>query len=141
MRKSKFIILIPIILILLAFLSIVAFYSIPFVKANNLLKTANNRTLAEIADVFKEDVEKTYISKEHYEKMRVVKGDLADNEYVELKLKSKINFSNLTTINMTCNVRAIVYLFDEFKFLREYNDVLTVTFTFQGGQWKVTNVD
>ncbi len=141
MFKKRSFVMMAIIIIIIVMQLTIGFYSIPFVKANNLLNTANNRTLAEIADVFKEDVEKTYISKEHYEKMRVVKGDLADNEYVELKLKSKINFSNLTTINMTCNVRAIVYLFDETKFLREYNDVLTVTFTFQGGHWKVTNVD
>ena len=90
MFKKRSFVMMAIIIIIIVMQLTIGFYSIPFVKANNLLNTANNRTLAEIADVFKEDVEKTYISKEHYEKMRVVKGDLADNEYVELKLKSKI---------------------------------------------------
>ncbi len=51
MRKKILIILIPVIIVLLVLLSFIAFYLIPFNKANDLLISANKSdTLIEIED-------------------------------------------------------------------------------------------
>lgn len=138
--KRKIWIVVAIFLIIIVQL-VVIFYAIPFVRINNLFKTANNRTLSEIEEVFNDETHHTFICKSDYVKMHIVEDELDVEEYVKVTAKKKITLLNISSLKMTCDTKATVYTTNSMTPIREYSCNLIVTFVFENGRWMVTSVD
>lgn len=119
---------------------VVVFYAIPFVKVNNLLKTANNRTLSEIEEVFNDETYHTFISQSDYIKMHIVEDELNAEEYVKATAKKKLKLLNISSLKITCDTKAAVYTTDSMTPIREYTHNLTITLAFKNGRWMITSV-
>lgn len=131
---KKAIILSVTITIILSVLCVIAFYAIPFVKANSLLISANK---AEISNEFDDE---TYISAKNYEKLRIIDRALNEDEYVQLKTGKKYRFMNLKNVNLICSVKATVNLFDEAKPTYSFEKNIIISFSYTNHKWIVTNV-
>ncbi len=139
MKKRFYIV--PLILIFIVAQLLIIFYSIPFVKVNNLLKSANNQTVSEIEEIFKEETTDTFISKSDYKKIKFIKEDLTEDQYIKFKTKQKLSFQSAKNIEITCKVNAKICHLNEQNYSKDYNEVLTISFAFKNGSWKVTNVE
>ncbi len=136
MRKKIIIILIPLIILGLLILSIVAFYSVPFVKANSLLVSANK---SETINVFDDD--DSFISQDNYNKLRIIGREIYEDEYVRLKTSKKYDFINWKNVDLICSVNTTVVSFDKNVVSDSYTKELIISFSFIKGKWIVSNVD
>lgn len=138
MKKStlpKIIIIIaaPILVLILA---AAAFLSIPYVKCNSLIVSANNTV---IDDSFDED--ETFISKRDYEKLVVVpKEEINEDNYIKVKTSNRIKLSALNRMTIKCKIRADVQDYDAFEKKNEYKCEVSVAFAFRDFKWQVTSV-
>lgn len=132
---KKTIILIPFIIILVALLSVFAFYLVPFNKANSLLITANK------SDTINTIEEDSFISQDNYEKLRIIDRVISDNEYVQLKTKKKYDFIDLKNVSLICSVSAEVDSLDEIVSPDIYTQQMIISFSFIDGKWSVSNVE
>ncbi|GEM_PF-3486515 len=138
MKKStlpKIIIIIaaPILVLILA---AAAFLSIPYVKCNSLIVSANNTV---IDDSFDED--ETFISKRDYEKLVVVpKEEINEDNYIKVKTSNRIKLSALNRMTIKCKIRADVQDYDAFEKKNEYKGEVSVAFAFRDFKWQVTSV-
>ena len=119
---------------------VVVFYAIPFVKVNNLLKTANNRTLSEIEEVFNDRTYRTFISQSDYVKMHIVEDELNAEEYVKVTAKKKVKLLNIYSLKITCDTKIAVYNTESMTPIKKYTRNLTVNYFFKNGRWTVTSV-
>jgi hypothetical protein len=120
-------------------LSLVAFYSVPFIKSDNLISSANRQTLSEIEEIFNPENKESFISKENYLKLKIT-DDLKEDEYIDFKIKQKVKFENLTSLKITCQTKATVYNCD---YVAQSTSGAThvLTFSFKSGKWQVINVN
>ena len=138
MKKSalpKIIIIIaaPILVLILA---AAAFLSIPYVKCNSLIVSANNTV---IDDSFDEG--ETFISKSDYERLAVVpKEEINEDNYIKVKTSNKIKLSALNRMTIKCKIRADVQDYDAFEKKNEYKGEVSVAFAFRDFKWQVTSV-
>lgn len=127
--------LISIAVILLAILSIFAFYSLPLVKVNSLLICANKSdTIPKIDD-------SSFISQDNYNKLRIVDRCISEDEYVNLKTRKKYDFVDLKNIDITCSVKATIDSFEEIVSPDVYTKDLKISISFIDNKWIVSNVD
>ena len=135
MRRKTILILITVAIILLSIFCAVAFYSIPFSKANTLLIAANK---SEIPNKFDDEA---YISEENYKKLCVIDRTLDENEYVQLKTDKQYRFVNLKNVNLIYSVKATIDSFDEIKTTDSFEKRMIISFSYINHKWFVTNVN
>ena len=135
MRKKIIIILIPIVILLFAFLSVAAFYIRPLDKANRLLIAANK------SDTVEKIEDNSMISQENYNKLRIIDRDISEDEYVQLKTNKKYKLIGLKNVDIICFIKATVDSFDKKDFSDSYTKNLKISFSFIEGEWIVANVD
>lgn len=135
MRKKTIAIVIPAAIILLVILCVIAFYSIPFSRANALFISANK------SDSPYKLEDETYISEQNYRKLRVVDKTLDENEYVQLKTEKKYHFVNLKNLDLICSVKATVDSFDEMGQTDSFVKKIKISFSFIDYKWIVTDVN
>ena len=132
--KKIIAILIPAAIILYVILCVVAFYSIPFSKANALLISANK------SDISYKIEDEAYISEQNYRKLRIVDKALDENEYVQLKTEKKYHFVDFKNIELICSVKATIDSFDEMGLTDSFVKKIIISFSFIDYKWIVTDV-
>ena len=126
----------PKIIIIIAAPILVLILSIPYVKCNSLIVSANNTV---IDDSFDED--ETFISKRDYEKLVVVpKEEINEDNYIKVKTSNRIKLSALNRMTIKCKIRADVQDYDAFEKKNEYKGEVSVFFAFRDFKWQVTTV-
>ncbi len=133
--KKIMIIIIPVAILFFTIMAFLAFYSIPLVKANSLLISANK------TDIINELEDDTFISRENYGKLRIVDKTVSDDEYVQLKTKKNYRFIDLKSIDIICSIRAEVNSFDEIVSPYCCTGKLRISFSFTDGEWVVSDVE
>ena len=139
MRSKKWII--PIVVLIVTVQLVVAFYAIPFIKLNNLLKSANNTTLSEIEAIYSDKDYRTFISQSDYMKMHIVEDELNVEEYAKVTSKKKVNLLSISSLRITCDTEIAVYTTESMSPIKKYTGNLTVNFVFKNGCWTVTGVN
>ena len=80
--KKGFIVLTTVLSVM--FLSLAAFYSVPFIKSDNLISSANSQTLRKTEEIFNPESKESFISKENFLKLKIT-DDLKEDEYIYVK--------------------------------------------------------
>lgn len=141
-KKVSFLrlLIITLILIFITIMAVITFYSIPYVKCNNLIISANkNKSNFSSLDAENEEV---FISKDDYDKLIIVPADeINDNRYIKIKSNKKLSLDSVNSLELKCHIVAKVFDYDTFEELNEYTDDILITFVFKDFKWKVINVD
>ena len=99
MKKFKLYIILIAIFLLILFLAIIAFYSIPYTKCNSLILSANKN---ETGFSF-ENENDPFISKSDFDKLVVLPEDETDED-TYVKIRSQKNYHSLLLIRWRLNV-------------------------------------
>lgn len=136
----KLLIIITFILIFIAAMAVITFYSIPYVKCNNLIISAN-KNKSDFSSLSTENDE-VFISKDDYDKLTIVPTDeINDDRYIKIKSNKKLSIDSANSLVLKCHIVAKVTDYDTFEELNEYKGDVLITFVFKDFKWKVDNVD
>ena len=129
--------LLPLLIILgvifIIIMSVLAFYSLPYVRFNEWNNRVNRNNIEEnIPDM-------DWISGENYKRLRVI-DELADNEFAQLKTKKNFKFDSLTEMTVTCDIYVTVSNTDVHVKVKEFDGKRTIRFKFEEFKWKVIEV-
>jgi len=132
-KGVMFIICISIVMVLV--LSVCAFFSIPFVKLNNLSKSLNNgNTTANISDDASH-----WVTNQCMDALTIV-DEINEDEYAEIKNKKSIKEISFNKIVIDCDIYIKVRDWETWEVIKEYNANRIVTFRFSKWQWRIENV-
>lgn len=137
MKKFKLYIILIAIFLLILFLAIIAFYSIPYTKCNSLILFANKN---ETGFSF-ENENDPFISKSDFDKLVVLPEDETDEDtYVKIRSTKKLSFSAINQMEIKCHIITEIINYETFEKSGEYEADVLISFIFEDFKWKVNNV-
>lgn len=126
-----------VITIIVSALLVVAFYSMSYMKLNDMLKLATTRNADEFIDG--EDSRFAY---DHLISLKITDDKIGENEHVEYKTKNKISAISLGYIQYTLQINARIVDWDTWEEKNQYSGTRTVALRFDTKQfqWVVESV-
>lgn len=125
-----FIAVLSVLLVLL--MGCIAYFTIPFVKSNDLILAANKNEITTVT-------EDAFISLDNFKSLQIVEAEDFEEVYVELKTKKKVKILSVDKVSVYCDIKADV-MDDNWDKIAEYQGEKEILFKFSNFKWNVIEV-
>lgn len=134
MKRKLFVMGIALSCVVTVFLGIVAFYAVPYVKADNLITHVNRNGIENCGEA-------DWISRQDVAALQIVPSAvLQEDVYVSFDSDLKIQLPAWGSIVLTYDLNANVQDWETWDVTDCYHQKKEITFVFSQGKWRVTAV-